>query len=136
MTREHLPDRRRNWTQRFKVDDGTPEGRTFYLCVGFYEDGRPGEIFITVDKEGSFAKGLADSLARQASTALQCGTPISEVVKSLRYMNFPPKGQVTGSMHVKECRSIVDAIAQELEAEFVTGASGDPGVPAAPESHG
>lgn len=88
--------------------------------MGEYEDGRPGEIWIVVAKAGSFIRGALDNLARMVSTALQCGTPLEEVVKSLRGLNYPPNGLVTGSPFFSGCLSVGDWVAKELEYAYVT----------------
>ncbi len=111
--REKLPDRRPCWTQSVKID-----GQRFYLTVGEYEDGRPGELFIEANKMGTFARGALDSLARTASNLLQHGAPVGEVVHTLRELNFPPSGDVVGSPLVSRATSVSDWIAQELEAAY------------------
>ena len=112
--REPLPDRRRSWTQKVSI-----EGQTCYLNVGEYEDGRPGELFIDVAKQGTFLRGVMGALARTISIALQCGADVTMVIHSLRESNYPPNGQVTGSDAVKNCQSVTDWVAAELEARYI-----------------
>lgn len=115
--REKLPNRRRGWTQKAKIG---PERQVFYLTVGEYPDGRLGEIWLATHKEGTFARGLAGALARMASIALQSGTPVAEIVKSLRHLNFPPNGRVEADRsEVTVCSSVCDWVAQELENAYL-----------------
>jgi ribonucleoside-diphosphate reductase alpha chain len=114
IMRELLPDRRRNWTKRVRI-----EGQTIYLCVGEYPDGRPGEIFVDVAKQGTFLRGVMGSLARSLSIALQCGSGIEMVIHSLRGTDYPPSGIVEGSVAVKSCVSVMDWVASELEARYL-----------------
>jgi ribonucleoside-diphosphate reductase alpha chain len=118
--RERLPDRRASWTQKVHID-----GQPVYLCVGEYPDGRPGEVFVDMSRTGTFARGVMDALARMASMALQCGAPLHEVVRSLRGLNFPPNGPVSGSPNVTEALSVADWIASELEATYLAVGSPD-----------
>lgn len=112
--REPLPDRRRSWTQRVVIG-----GQTCYLCVGEYADGRPGELFIDISKQGTFLRGVMGTLARTISIALQCGADVSMITHALWGLDYPPDGPVTGSDVVSECYSVTDWIAQELEARYV-----------------
>ena len=112
--REPLPDRRRSWTQKVRI-----AGQTVYMGVGEYADGRPGEIFIDVAKQGTFLRGVMAALARTISIALQCGADVEFVVQALRGGCFPPDGIVEGSSSVKEATSVTDWIASELEARYL-----------------
>lgn len=122
--RQPLPTRRASWCQRVKID-----GQTVYMCVGEYEDGRPGEIFIDVSKQGTFLRGVMGSLARMISIALQCGADVHCIIHALRGLDYPPSGKVEGSNTVSECLSVTDWIASELEAVYVPGKA----IPAMPE---
>lgn len=113
MSREKLPARRKSWIQKVSI-----EGQTFYLSCGMYEDGRLGEVFIDAHKEGTFSRGVLSALARMISVALQCGSSPAEVSKALKHLNFPPDGDVKGSVNVVHCTSVADWIAQEIEAAF------------------
>ena len=114
MPRELLPSRRHSWTQRAKIG-----GHKFYLCVGEYEDGRPGEIFITADRYGTFSRGTLDTLARSVSMSLQNGVALTDVTKMLRGLPFPPDGPVVAEgSGVTSCVSVADWIGQELEAVY------------------
>ena len=109
VSRERLPDRRKHITQKVRID-----GQLFYVCVGLYPDGRPGEIFVTAHKMGTFARGVLDAMARSVSLALQTGTPITEVAKSLAGLDFPPNGSCEGSPLITSATSVADFVAQEL----------------------
>jgi hypothetical protein len=117
--RERLPGRRNSWIQKVRI--GEPGSQhTYYCSFGEYTDGRLGEIFIDTAKDGSFARGVIGALARMASIALQCQAPIEEVVHSLRDLDFPPNGKVTGEYtQVKECTSVMDWVAQEIELAYI-----------------
>ena len=112
--REPLPDRRRSRTQRVRIG-----GQTCYLCVGEYDDGRPGEIFVDIAKQGTFLRGVMAALARTVSIALQCGADIETIIYSLKGGTYPPSGYVEGSANVKEVTSVTDWIAAELEAMYL-----------------
>lgn len=114
LMREPLPDRRRSWTQHVHI-----EGHSVYMTVGEYADGRPGELFIDVAKEGTFLRGVMGTLARTISIALQCGADVGMIVHSLKGLDYPPSGMVQGSTDVQECYSVTDWIAQELEARYL-----------------
>lgn len=112
--REPLPDRRRSWTQRVRIG-----GQTVYMCVGEYADGRPGELFVDVSRQGTFLRGIMGSLARMVSMALQHGADVGTVVKSLKGLDYPPNGPVEGSGVSTECASVTDWVASELEAKYM-----------------
>lgn len=114
LMREPLPTRRRSWTQRVKIS-----GQTVHMTVGEYPDGRPGEIFIDVNKEGTFLRGVMSALGRTVSIALQCGAELDIIVQALKGLNYPPNGDVTGSECVTECSSVTDWMARELEARYL-----------------
>lgn len=111
--REPLPARRRSWTQRVRIGE-----HTVYMCVGEYEDGRPGEIFVDVSKQGTFLRGVMGSLARMVSIALQCGAGVDIIIHALRGADYPPNGLVEWSDSVTECSSVTDWMASELEAYY------------------
>lgn len=111
--REVLPNKRRHWTQRVRIG-----GQTLYLCVGEYPDGRPGEVFLDIAKQGTLLRGVMNSLARVVSLALQCGCGVEQVVSTLKGMDYPPDGPVEGSV-VGECKSLTDWVAKELSAHYL-----------------
>lgn len=120
MTRELPPARRRTWRQRVRIlDRASGREHTFYVDFGEYDDGRLCEVFITAQKEGTFVRGVLDTLARMTSLALQSGTHPRDVAKLLSDHNYPPHGrvEVDGST-VVGCTSIADYIGQEIEAQY------------------
>lgn len=111
--REPLPQRRRCWTQKARIG-----GQAVYLNVGEYEDGRPGEIFVDISKQGTFLRGVMAALARTSSIALQCGADVSVVIHALRGANYPPNGPVDGTTACRVAMSVTDWIAAELAAKY------------------
>lgn len=111
--RTRPPDRRATWRQKARIS-----GQKFFVDFGEYDDGRLCEIFVEAAKEGAFVRGILGALARMVSMSLQCGATPQEVCKALRYCTFEPNGDVTGSPAVKTCTSLVDWIAQEIEAAY------------------
>ncbi len=118
--RQKLPNRRNTWTQRVKITSPNGEMQTVYLSVGEYDNGLVGEIWVVVAKAGSFLRGSLDNLARMVSVSLQCGTPLEEVIGSLKGLSYPPEGKVEGSPFVQDCTSVADWIAKELEYAYIT----------------
>lgn len=110
--RVKLPDTRDSITHHFQV--GEVDG---YLNVGFYEDGTPGEIFITISKEGSTIGGLTDTIARLTSIAMQYGIPLEKICDKLALMKFEPSGH-TISKDITYAHSIVDYIFRWLKLKY------------------
>lgn len=111
--RERLPDERRSITHQFKI-----EGVKVYLTVGLYPDGRQGEMFMVMAKEGSTMSGLLDAFAKMFSLALQYGVPIDVIIGKLKDLRFEPFG-TTSNREISEAKSIMDYIARWLEKKFV-----------------
>jgi ribonucleoside-diphosphate reductase alpha chain len=113
--RHKLPDERRSITHKFSV--GGHEG---YVTVGMYQDGRPGEIFIVMAKEGSTISGLMDSFATAISLSLQHGVPIKLLVDKFAHTRFEPSGY---SQHpdIGYAKSIMDYIFRWLDLKFPDG---------------
>jgi ribonucleoside-diphosphate reductase alpha chain len=124
--REPLPDERRSITHKFRVAD--QEG---YLTVGLYPDGRPGELFVKINKEGSTVSGLADAVAKLASIALQYGVPLAELAPKMRNTRFEPAGP-TGNPQVPWATSVIDYVFHWLEVKFLPGANPAGGAAAEP----
>ncbi len=122
--RRHLPDERRSVTHKFRV--GEQEG---YVTVGLYDDGTPGEIFVSISKEGSTIRGLMDSVAVLSSVALQYGVPLENLVAKFRGVHFEPAGP-TGNPAVPFASSLVDYIFRWLEVRFLGAAPAQPALPA------
>jgi ribonucleoside-diphosphate reductase alpha chain len=111
--RRKLPDERRSVTHKFSI--GGHEG---YITVGMYDDGAPGEIFITMAKEGSTISGLMDSLATAISFNLQYGVPLKFLVDKFAHVRFEPSGW-TGNPQIPYAKSIIDYIFRWLGAKFL-----------------
>jgi ribonucleoside-diphosphate reductase alpha chain len=114
--RHRLPDERFSITHKFNV--GGHEG---YLTVGLYkEDGMPGEIFITMAKEGSTVSGLMDSFACAVSIGLQHGVPLKLLCEKFAHTRFEPSGW-SGNPDIGFAKSIMDYIFRWLQLRFLTG---------------
>lgn len=116
--RHKLPDTRNAVNHKFEI--GGHEG---YLTVGLYADGQPGEIFVTMAKEGSTIAGLMDSLATLASLALQYGVPLEDLVRKFAYQRFEPLG-MTANPDIRQATSIIDYIFRWLELQFLGSGDG------------
>lgn len=113
--RRRLPDTRRSVTHKFNV-----AGHEGYLTVGLYQDGTPGELFITMAKEGSTIGGLMDSLGTAVSVALQYGVPVESLVTKFTHQRFEPAG-MTHNADIPFAKSLVDYIFRWMGMEFVPG---------------
>ncbi|MDH4230362.1 MAG: vitamin B12-dependent ribonucleotide reductase [Nitrospirota bacterium] len=111
--RRRLPDERKSVTHKFSV--GGHEG---YITVGMYDDGTPGEIFITMAKQGSTISGLMDSVATGSSIALQYGVPLAALVKKFSHTRFEPAG-FTNNPDVPIAKSVIDYIFRWLGHKFL-----------------
>jgi ribonucleoside-diphosphate reductase alpha chain len=112
--RRKLPDERESITHKFSI--GGHEG---YITVGKYEDGSPGEIFITMAKEGSTISGLMDSFATMTSLSLQHGVPLQLLVDKFTHTRFEPSG-FTKNPEIPMAKSIMDYIFKWLAIKFLT----------------
>lgn len=113
--RRRLPDTRNSLTHKFNV-----AGHEGYLTVGLYEEGMPGELFITMAKEGSTIGGLMDSLGTATSVALQYGVPIESLVNKFTHQRFEPAGMTT-NRDIPFAKSLVDYIFRWMGMEFIPG---------------
>ncbi len=113
--RERLPDTRQSVTHKFSI-----AGHEGYLCVGLYPDGRPGEIFITMAKEGSTIGGIMDSFGTALSISLQYGVPLEVLVNKFSHTRFEPMGH-TSNKDIRIAKSVVDYIARWLGLTFMSG---------------
>lgn len=112
--RRRLPDERRSITHKFSV--ANHQG---YVTVGLYVDGTPGEIFITISKEGSVIRGLMDAFATSVSIGLQYGVPLSVLINKFVHMRFEPSGY-TNNPNIRIAKSIVDYIFRWMALKFLT----------------
>ena len=112
--RLRLPDRRKGYTQKAIVG-----GHKVYLRTGEYEDGKIGEIFIDMHKEGAAFRSLMNSFAIAVSIGLQYGVPLEEFVDSFTFTRFEPSGMVSGNDAIKMSTSILDYIFRELAISYL-----------------
>jgi ribonucleoside-diphosphate reductase alpha chain len=112
--RRKLPDERQSITHKFDI--GGHEG---YITVGLYEDGQPGELFLTMAKEGSTISGFADAFAQAIRYALQYGVPLHDLVEKFSHVRFEPSG-MTRNPEIRFAKSIVDYIFRWLSAKFMS----------------
>ncbi|MGB2888117.1 MAG: hypothetical protein WBC04_10495 [Candidatus Acidiferrales bacterium] len=112
--RHKLPDERKSITHKFSV--GGHEG---YITVGMYEDGRPGEVFIKMSKEGSTLSGVMDGLALTLSIGLQYGVPLQVLVDKLINMRFEPSG-ITENPDIRFASSVLDYVGRWLGGKFIS----------------
>ncbi len=111
--RRSLPVTRESVTHKFSI-----RGHEGYLTVGLYGDGRPGEIFIKMAKEGSTISGMCQAFCRAFSLAIQHGLSLEDAVRRFKGMRFEPMGPTTNEQ-IPEAESIVDYVARYLELHFL-----------------
>jgi ribonucleoside-diphosphate reductase alpha chain len=111
--RRRLPDEREAITHKFSI-----AGHEGYITVGKFEDGTPGELFITMSKEGSTVSGLMDSFATGISLALQYGVPLKVLVNKFSHSRYEPSG-ITNNPEVRFAKSITDYIFRWLALKFL-----------------
>ncbi|MCH8346381.1 MAG: vitamin B12-dependent ribonucleotide reductase [Chloroflexi bacterium] len=112
--RRRLPATRTSLTHKFSI-----EGHEGYITAGMYEDGTPGEIFITMAKEGSTLSGMLDAFATSISLTLQYGVPLRDMVNKFSHMRFEPSGR-TENAEIPVAQSIVDYIFRWLASQFLS----------------
>ncbi len=112
--RERLPYRRAGYTQKAKIG-----GHSVFLRTGEYEDGRLGEIFIDMHKEGAAFRSLMNCFAIAVSLGLQYGVPLEEYVDAFVFTRFEPNGMVFGNPHIKMTTSVIDYIFRELAITYL-----------------
>jgi len=113
LQRRKLPDTRRSVTHKFSV-----AGFEGYMTVGLFEDGKPGEIFITLGKAGSTLAGFADAFATAISFSLQHGVELRFLVDKFTHVRFEPSG-FTGNSDIPIARSIVDYVFRWMALQFL-----------------
>ncbi|MFY8094169.1 MAG: vitamin B12-dependent ribonucleotide reductase [Niveispirillum sp.] len=112
--REKLPQRRKGYTQKANVG-----GHKVYLRTGEYEDGRLGEIFIDMHKEGAAFRSMMNNFAIAVSLGLQYGVPLEEYVEAFTFTRFEPSGMVQGNDAIKMSTSILDYVFRELAISYL-----------------
>ena len=112
--RDKLPGRRKGYTQKATVG-----GHKVYLRTGEYDDGRVGEIFIDMHKEGAAFRSLMNNFAIAISLGLQYGVPLEEYVEAFTFTRFEPAGLVQGNETIKNATSILDYIFRELAVSYL-----------------
>jgi ribonucleoside-diphosphate reductase alpha chain len=113
--RRRLPETRRAITHKFDI-----AGHEGYFTVGLFDDGQPGEIFITMAKEGSTIGGLMDSIGTLTSMSLQYGVPLDALVKKFAHQRFEPSG-FTKNPDIRNASSIIDYVFRWMAMEFIPG---------------
>ncbi|HEY0837980.1 MAG TPA: vitamin B12-dependent ribonucleotide reductase [Azospirillum sp.] len=112
--RQKLPHRRKGYTQKAMVGD-----HKVYLRTGEYEDGRLGEIFIDMHKEGAAFRSLMNNFAIAVSIGLQYGVPLEEFVEAFTFTRFEPSGMVSGNDAIKMATSVIDYLFRELAISYL-----------------
>jgi ribonucleoside-diphosphate reductase alpha chain len=112
--REKMPDRRKGYTQKAVVG-----GHKVYVRTGEYDDGRLGEIFIDMHKEGAAFRAMMNNFAIAISLGLQYGVPLDEFVEAFTFTRFEPAGMVMGNDSIKNATSILDYIFRELAISYL-----------------
>jgi ribonucleoside-diphosphate reductase alpha chain len=123
-TRVRLPDERRAITHKFSI--GGHEG---YITVGLYPNGKPGEMFISMAKEGSVVSGLMDSFATSVSIMLQYGVPLKVLINKFSHARFEPSG-FTSNPEIPIAKSVMDYIFRWMDLKFGEHAGEDDGTEA------
>lgn len=113
--RHHMPETRMSITHQFMI-----AGHEGYITVGLYPNGRPGEVFVQMSKEGSTIGGLMDTVATLTSIALQYGVPLEQLVHKFAYQRFEPSGY-TQNPDIRTAHSITDYIFRWMGCEFIQG---------------
>jgi ribonucleoside-diphosphate reductase alpha chain len=112
--RRRLPDTRHSMTHKFSI-----EGHEGYITVGLFDDGTPGELFVTMAKEGSTLSGMMDAFATSISIMLQYGVPLPHMVDKFAHMRFEPSGW-TGNPQIGMAKSIVDYVFRWLGHNYLS----------------
>ena len=112
--REKLPNRRKGYTQKANIG-----GHKVYLRTGEFDDGRLGEIFIDMHKEGAAFRAMMNNFAIAISLGLQYGVPLEEYVEAFTFTRFEPAGMVLGNDRIKNATSILDYIFRELAVSYL-----------------
>jgi len=109
-----MPDRRKGYIQKISIGD-----HKIYLHTGEYDDGKVGEIFIDMNKEGELVKALMNNFAIAISLGLQYGVPLDEFVDAFIETKFEPSGEIKGNDRILNASSILDYIFRELAISYL-----------------
>jgi ribonucleoside-diphosphate reductase alpha chain len=112
--RRKMSDTRQSVTHKFSI-----EGHEGYITVGLYDDGTPGEIFLSMAKQGSTVSGLMEAFGRSVSYALQYGVPLQDLVRNFSHMRFEPMGR-TENRDIPVAQSIIDYVFRWLASRYMT----------------
>ncbi|MDP6680930.1 MAG: ribonucleotide reductase [Pelagibacteraceae bacterium] len=112
--RSKMPDRRKGYIQKISIGD-----HKIYLHTGEYDDGKVGEIFIDMNKEGELVKALMNNFAIAISLGLQYGVPLDEFVDAFIETKFEPSGEIKGNDRILNASSILDYIFRELAISYL-----------------
>jgi ribonucleoside-diphosphate reductase alpha chain len=113
--RKRLPETRMAVNHKFEI-----AGHEGYLTVGLFEDGQPGELFVTMAKEGSTIGGLMDTIGALTSMSLQYGVPLESLVRKFAHQRFEPSG-FTRNPDIRNASSIIDYVFRWMACQFVEG---------------
>ncbi len=111
--RKKLPDERHSITHKFSI-----AGHTAFMTVGLFPDGKPGELFVSMNKQGSTLAGIMDAWATSVSFSLQYGMPLDEVIRKIVYTRFEPSG-MTSNPEIPRALSLLDYIGRWLALRFL-----------------
>ena len=109
-----MPDTRTSITHKFSI-----EGHDGYITVGLYDDGTPGEIFLSMAKQGSTVSGLMEAFGRAISYALQYNVPLTDLVRNFSHMRFEPMGR-TENRDIPVAQSIIDYVFRWLASRYMS----------------
>ena len=118
--RSKMPDRRKGYIQKVSIGD-----HKIYLHTGEYDDGKVGEIFIDMNKEGELVKALMNNFAIAISLGLQYGVPLDEFVDAFIETKFEPSGEIKGNDRILSASSILDYIFRELAISYINKSTND-----------
>lgn len=119
MSRELLPTRRRSVSQKCRIVDRTGTATTLHFTVGHYADGRPGEIFIDMHKQGAALRDWSSQTAMLFSIMLQSGMPLAQLCDFFLNSRSDPSGRVESHPRITRCSSVMDLIARSLAIDYL-----------------
>lgn len=119
MSRELLPNRRKSVNQKCRIVDYRGVPTTLHFTVGHYADGRPGEIFIDMHKQGAALRDWSSQTAMLFSIMLQTGTPLAQLCAFFIDSRSEPNGRVESHPRITRCTSVMDLIARSLAIDYL-----------------